>query len=132
MKHNYNFYKRKQELKMSKLYENIKYYRVKNGLTQQDLADKAGYTSRSSIAKIEKGEVDLPQSKISIFAEIFHVTENELMGNPQKNDRVNAALKKLNERDDLALLFDKTKDLDPESVEAIVNLVDAIKKEKGI
>jgi transcriptional regulator with XRE-family HTH domain len=117
---------------MSKLYENIKYYRVKNGLTQQDLADKAGYTSRSSIAKIEKGEVDLPQSKISIFAEIFHVTENELMGNPQKNDRVNAALKKLNERDDLALLFDKTKDLDPESVEAIVNLVDAIKKEKGI
>ncbi len=65
---------------MIKLYENIKAYRKKNGWTQQELAKRAGYTDRSSIAKIESGAVDLSQSKINQFAEIFDVTPSELMG----------------------------------------------------
>lgn len=65
---------------MLKLYENIKYYRKKNGLTQDELARRAGYTDRSSIAKIERGVVDLSQSKIAQFAEIFGITPSDLMG----------------------------------------------------
>lgn len=65
---------------MIKLYENIKSYRKKAGMTQLDLASRAGYTDRSSIAKIEKGLVDLTQSKIKQFADIFGVTPSELMG----------------------------------------------------
>ena len=65
---------------MLKLYENIKRCRVEAGMTQEDLAHRAGYTDRSSIAKIEKGVVDLPQSKIKQFADIFGTTPGHLMG----------------------------------------------------
>lgn len=65
---------------MNQLYENIKKYRKQAGLTQEELAKKAGYTDRSSIAKIESGHVDLTQSKIRQFAEIFGVTPSALMG----------------------------------------------------
>ena len=42
---------------MEQLYKNIKARRVELGLTQQELAEKMGYTNRSSIAKIENGAV---------------------------------------------------------------------------
>ena len=44
---------------------NIRELRIERGLSQQDLADMAGYKSRSSINKIEKGitMVTLPQAQ---------------------------------------------------------------------
>lgn len=65
---------------MLDLYKNIKKYRLEQGITQQDLAEKAGYKDKSMIAKIEKGLIDLPQSKIAVFADIFGITQSELMG----------------------------------------------------
>ena len=65
---------------MLKLYENIKVLRLEQRMTQDELARRAGYTDRSSIAKIERGMVDLPQSKIKQFAKIFGVTPSHLMG----------------------------------------------------
>lgn len=65
---------------MLELYENIKRLRKQNGWSQEELAKKAGYTDRSSIAKIEKGQFDLPQSKIFLFADIFGVDPGALMG----------------------------------------------------
>ncbi|MCF0105869.1 MAG: helix-turn-helix transcriptional regulator, partial [Holdemanella sp.] len=65
---------------MDKLYENIKNFRIKMGMSQAQLADAAGYTDRSSIAKIEKGKVDLTQSKIEQFASVFHISQAQLMG----------------------------------------------------
>ena len=46
---------------MLNLYRNIKRYRLDLGMSQEELAQKTGYKSRTSIAKIEKGLVDLPQ-----------------------------------------------------------------------
>jgi transcriptional regulator with XRE-family HTH domain len=66
--------------KMLKLYENIRSLRLEKRMTQDELARRAGYTDRSSIAKIERGVVDLPQSKIKQFADIFGVTPGHLMG----------------------------------------------------
>lgn len=65
---------------MLKLYENIKVCRKAAKLTQEELARRTGYTDRSSIARIEKGEIDLPQSKIKQFAEALGVTPGHLMG----------------------------------------------------
>lgn len=39
---------------MLTLYKNIKKLREELGMSQDELAEKTGYTSRSSIAKIEK------------------------------------------------------------------------------
>lgn len=65
---------------MLTLYKNIKKLREELGMSQDELAEKTGYTSRSSIAKIEKGLVDLQQSKIISFAKALGVTPSQLMG----------------------------------------------------
>lgn len=65
---------------MNELYTNINTLRIKKGLSQQALAELVGYTSRSTIAKIEKGEVDLPFSKISQFADALGVSFYDLVG----------------------------------------------------
>ena len=62
------------------LYKNIKLRRKELKLSQDELAKLTGYTDRTSISKIESGKVDLPQSKIHIFAKALHTTEGELMG----------------------------------------------------
>ncbi len=62
------------------LYDNIRHYRKMNHWSQDELAKRMGYSDRSAIAHIESGKVDLPQSKIAQFAEVFGVTRSELMG----------------------------------------------------
>lgn len=62
------------------IYDNIRRLRTEKKMSQQELAEKTGYTDRSSIAKIEHGEVDLPQSKIVLFAKALRTTPGELMG----------------------------------------------------
>lgn len=65
---------------MLKLYSNIKRLREERGLSQDSLAKLTGYTDRSSIAKIEKGLVDLQQSKIELFAKALGTSAKDLVG----------------------------------------------------
>lgn len=65
---------------MSEFYENIKRKRVELGITQSELAKKTGYSDKSMIAHIEHGTVDLPQSKILIFANALGIAPCALMG----------------------------------------------------
>lgn len=53
--------------------------RKKLGLSQDKLAEMVGYSERSSIAKIESGNVDLPASKIKALAKALNTTEVYLM-----------------------------------------------------
>lgn len=65
---------------MEPLYINIKETRKAKNLTQQQLAELVGYNDRSTIARVEAGEIDLPQSKIKQFADALGVTPAYLMG----------------------------------------------------
>lgn len=65
---------------MLDLYKNIRDRRIKLGMSQEELAKKLGYKSRSTIAKIETGKVDLPESKIKSFADALNTTPAYLMG----------------------------------------------------
>lgn len=56
------------------LYENIKRRRKELGMTQTDLALRVGYADKTAIAHIEKGDIDLPQSKIVAFAKALQTT----------------------------------------------------------
>lgn len=62
------------------LYQRIKKRREELGLSQEELAKKMGYKSRSSINKIEMGENDIPQSKIIHFARALNTSPAYLMG----------------------------------------------------
>ena len=59
--------------------ERIRQKRIEMNLTQDELAKKAGYKSRSSINKIESSR-DLPLDKIEKVAKILDCTPTYLMG----------------------------------------------------
>ena len=76
---------------MLKLYENIKKFRKAANMSQSELAERLGYSTRSTISRIENGEIDLSQSKIRQIASIFGVTVGDLMGyadNPFNPDQL--------------------------------------------
>ena len=65
---------------MITLYDRIKELRKQRKISQEKLAKMTGYTDRSSIAKIEKGKVDLSETKIQLFASALNTTPAYLMG----------------------------------------------------
>lgn len=60
--------------------ERIKTKRLELGLTQEELAKKVGYKTKSSINKIELGLNDITQSRIVKFANALNTTVSYLMG----------------------------------------------------
>lgn len=64
---------------MLDFYKNIKRRRLELGITQTELADRTGYADKSMIAKIEKGQINLPQSKIILFADALSTTPGSLI-----------------------------------------------------
>jgi transcriptional regulator with XRE-family HTH domain len=74
---------------MLELYANIKKYRLMRGMSQDELAQKTGYSNRSAIARIERGDIDLPQSKVIAFAEALRVSVDDLMGSDGTTDKKN-------------------------------------------
>lgn len=60
--------------------QRIRMKREELGISQEELAVKAGYKSRSSINKIEKDGRGLPQSKILLIAKALDTTPGYLMG----------------------------------------------------
>lgn len=67
------------ERKNAMFYDRIRYQRESQGMTQQELADKVGYTSRSTINKIEKGERNITGDKIQAIAQALGVKPSYLM-----------------------------------------------------
>lgn len=59
---------------------NIAAARKQAGMTQEELAAKVGYKTKSAINKIELGVRDLPQKKIAQFAQALGTTPSHLMG----------------------------------------------------
>lgn len=65
---------------MSTIGNNILLLRKQLGWSQEELAKKMGYKSKSTINKIELGKNDIPQSKIVHFANVLGTTPAFLMG----------------------------------------------------
>lgn len=71
----------------------IKKRREELGMTQDELATKVGYKSRSSINKIEIDGRGIPHSKIEVFSKALQINPIELMGidNVNFNDTIEEA-----------------------------------------
>lgn len=74
---------------MSDIYTRIRIRREQLGLSQEELAARMGYKSKSSINKIEMGINDIPQSKVLAFARALETTTAYLMGCDDDEDTVN-------------------------------------------
>lgn len=65
---------------MSDLSTRVRLRREQLGLSQEELARRMDYRSRSSITKLEKGINDLPQSKVEELAQALETTPAALLG----------------------------------------------------
>ena len=75
--------------------ERIRVLRKRKGWSMQRLADEMGYANKSAIARIENGETDLQQSRISEFAEVLGTTPAHLMGWDIKPEEAGATAAKV-------------------------------------
>lgn len=124
---------------MLKLYENIKKRRLELHMSQQRLAELTGYADKSMIAKIEKGQIDLSQSKLELFAKVLGVTPGELLGPTDEesffapeeyynNPEVAKLAEEMSSKPGLRVLFDASRDLSEESLKMFAQMIDTFKK----
>lgn len=108
---------------MLEIYKRIRARREELGISQEELAKRMGYKSRSSINKIEKGENDIPQSKIVAFAQALRTTPEALMGwetsdtSPQSNTPSDPASILLDDEEIRTLARNGLENLPPEQQE---------------
>ncbi len=125
---------------MLDLYKNLKARREELGMTQAQLAEKIGYADKTMISKIEKGSVDLSQSKIAVIAKALKTTPSELMGwtdsenleGVQINEHhteyyIDAETRKLaqelHDNPELSVMFDAIKTLSPQDARLVMDMV---------
>lgn len=124
---------------MLEIYKRIRARREELGISQEELAKRLGYKSRSSINKIEKGENDIPQSKIVAFAQALRTTPEALMGWEQSPAPASGDLPDLTPKDEREIMhmMDNMKeklmreeglmfDGQPASPESIQSILDAM------
>ena len=66
----------------------IKLFRKKRKITQEELAESLGYSGKSVISHIEKGDADMTYDKMALFLKIFKLDANELFGIKAKKKNV--------------------------------------------
>ena len=64
----------------------IKELRQRAGLTQEELAKEIGYSTKTSISKIENDVLDITQSTIVALARALKTTPSVIMGWSEIND----------------------------------------------
>lgn len=128
----------------------IKELRIKNNMTQEELGEKLG-VQKSAIAKYENGRVEnLKRSTIQKLSEIFGVSPINFLGMSDNHnssqwgdDRANVEYlqnkpelldlyNEIRDREDIYILFDKTKDLGPKDVESVLMFVQTIRNQRGL
>ena len=62
------------------LHKKIKQRRIELNMSQDDLAKRTGYKTKSAISRIERGERDITQSQVELFAKALETTPSYLMG----------------------------------------------------
>ncbi len=93
--------------------DRIKARRLQLGWTQRDLAAKMGFKNHSNVARIESGDIDMPQSRVAQFAEVLNVSPAYLLGIITEEENT--------KNDQLAILIVRMRK-DPEFFEAVSNM----------
>ena len=125
--------------------ERIKKLRLQNNYTLDEIADKLG-TSRQTIFKYENNIVtNIPSDKIEKLAVIFNVSpayimgweEDDSLGDYEENikyleENYPSLVDLYNEihaNDQLVILFDKAKKLEPQDLAQILKILDTFNNE---
>lgn len=129
---------------MSDIGKKIKLRREQLGITQEELAKKLGYTSRTTINKIENGTNEVRQNMVEKFAQALQCSPLYLLGwddependwyhsDSQESYYLDAETTRIAEQihhsPELALLFDAAKDVSAEDLKTVHALLLSLKR----
>lgn len=105
--------------------ERIKTLRIQNNLTQQELADRLHYKSRSTINKIELGINEIHPTKIFAFANALNTTPEFILGFKQTNNEQQNKI--------LITLQDGTQkkyNCNNQQIDNVINFIENLEQEK--
>ena len=133
--------------------ERIRFVMDEKGISQAELAKRTGL-NKGAISSYLNNKYKPKQDAIYLLANALGVSEIWLMGLTENmqpsdihsqwgNDKANreylahdpqplALYNEIKDRQDIYILFDKTKDLDPKAVESVLMFVQTIRKQRGI
>jgi transcriptional regulator with XRE-family HTH domain len=119
------------------IYDRIKERREELNMSQTDLAKKAGYTSRTSISKIESGKVDLTQSKIIALANALDLDTSDFVDldidigdNYFLDTETVKKAWEIHNDPNAKILLDAKRNLEQEDLDAITNMIKRLMNEK--
>lgn len=118
-----------------KVGERIKKRREELNMTQDELAKKVGYTSRSSVAKIESNANGILQSKLILFAKALQVTPAYIMGweedeqSQKNNDAITDIILKIRKDENLLKSIEELCELSSERLSSVRAFIALLKQQ---
>lgn len=118
---------------------NLRYLRKKYDMSQEDLANKLGYKSFTTIQKWESGVSEPSVSMVKKIAELFGVTMDQIT-NDDLSDTENQyyldheaaeIAQEVQQRPELKILFDASRKVSAGDLELVINMIDRLKKNEG-
>ena len=98
--------------------------------SQRELAEKMGY-NHSTITRIEKGIIDIPQSRVAQFSDVLRVSIAYLMGweeIEQKNDLIAEVVLKMRTDATFMSAVEKLYKLDQDKLQSIDQMLNTLFK----
>ena len=117
---------------------NLRYLRKKYDMSQEDLANKLGYKSFTTIQKWESGVSEPSVSMVKKIAELFGVTMDQIT-NDDLSDAENhyyldpeaaEIAQEVQQRPELKILFDTTRKVSSDDLKFVVDMIDRMQGKK--
>lgn len=111
--------------------EKIKQRRLELGWSLRELASRMGYANQSTVARIESGVIDIPQSKVVKFAEVMNTTVAFLMDweqVQQKNSTLADITVRMRTDNEFLSLVEGINQLNTEQLASVKQIVDVFLK----
>lgn len=117
---------------------NLRYLRKKYDMSQEDLANKLGYKSFTTIQKWESGVSEPSVSMVKKIAELFGVTMDQIT-NDDLSDAENyyyldpdaaEIAQEVQQRPELKILFDATRKVSSDDLKFVVDMIDRMQGKK--
>ncbi len=103
---------------MSKFKNNLKYYREKYGLSQEEVAKRVG-TVKGTVSKYERGERKINGFYLIKFAKLFNVSPEDILN--EESDSTVTTIKSKEDLKNEMMAFYSSDDISDEDKEEIFN-----------
>ena len=122
---------------MASFKEMLKYLRVRDNLSQAELADKLG-VAKSTISMYEVGKREPDFETLEAIADYFNVDMNFLLGKDGSendhyylNDETREIAQEVFENPDMRTLFKVARDIPPERLKAHIEFMKSLKEQEN-